>query len=101
MLDPRLPARQAASSLLKNGFSEVVASMCRRALCWRFARERWIECGARARTREALHGSLTYATAGSKATIRRGVEVIEHLDPPRLTAFERRAVRCARPGLSS
>lgn len=53
----------------------------------------------RARTR-LLHGSLTYRDkrlAGFDAAA--VVEVIEHLDPPRLPAFERVLFECARPGL--
>jgi 3' terminal RNA ribose 2'-O-methyltransferase Hen1 len=45
-----------------------------------------------------LHGSLTYRDerlAGFDAAA--VVEVIEHLDPPRLTAFERVLFECARP----
>jgi 3' terminal RNA ribose 2'-O-methyltransferase Hen1 len=47
-----------------------------------------------------IHGSLTYRDsrlAGyDAATV---VEVIEHLDPPRLSAFERVLFEAARPGL--
>lgn len=45
-----------------------------------------------------LHGSLTYRDqrlSGFDAAA--VVEVIEHLDPPRLTAFERVVFECARP----
>lgn len=46
-----------------------------------------------------LHGSLTYRdarlTGYDAAAV---VEVIEHLDPPRLAAFERVLFECARPG---
>jgi len=53
----------------------------------------------RARAR-LLHGSLTYRdrrlTGFDAAAV---VEVIEHLDPPRLPAFERVLFECARPGL--
>lgn len=46
-----------------------------------------------------LHGSLMYRDkrlAGFDAAA--VVEVIEHLDPPRLSAFERVVFECARPG---
>lgn len=48
---------------------------------------------------ELLHGSLLYRDerlAGFDAAA--VVEVIEHLDPPRLAAFERVLFECARPG---
>jgi 3' terminal RNA ribose 2'-O-methyltransferase Hen1 len=48
---------------------------------------------------ELIHGSLTYRDArlaGFDAAA--VVEVIEHLDPPRLAAFERVAFEFARPG---
>jgi 3' terminal RNA ribose 2'-O-methyltransferase Hen1 len=48
---------------------------------------------------ELVHGSLMYRDqriAGFDAAA--VVEVIEHLDPPRLAAFERVAFECARPG---
>ncbi len=48
---------------------------------------------------QLLHGSLTYAdrrlTGYDAAAV---VEVIEHLDPPRLSAFERVLFECTRPG---
>jgi 3' terminal RNA ribose 2'-O-methyltransferase Hen1 len=47
-----------------------------------------------------LHGALTYRdvrTEGFDAAA--VVEVVEHLDPPRLSAFERVLFGCARPGL--
>jgi 3' terminal RNA ribose 2'-O-methyltransferase Hen1 len=54
---------------------------------------------ARARV-ELLHGSLTYTDSRLRdfdaAAI---VEVMEHLDPPRLAAFERTVFGHARPGL--
>ena len=40
-----------------------------------------------------LHGSLTYRDAGSPGSTRPSMEVIEHLEPPRLPAFERVALR--------
>jgi 3' terminal RNA ribose 2'-O-methyltransferase Hen1 len=47
-----------------------------------------------------LHGALTYRDARLEnfdaAAV---VEVIEHLDPPRLGAFERALFGCARPGV--
>ncbi len=46
-----------------------------------------------------LHGSLMYRDqrlAGFEAAAI--VEVVEHLDPPRLAAFERVVFECARPG---
>ena len=49
---------------------------------------------------ELMHGSLTYRDqrlAGFDAAA--VVEVIEHLDPPRLAAFERVAFEFARPGV--
>src|SRR5262249_49803151 len=48
---------------------------------------------------QLLHGSLMYRDqrlAGFDAAA--VVEVIEHLDPPRLAAFERVLFECARPG---
>jgi 3' terminal RNA ribose 2'-O-methyltransferase Hen1 len=48
---------------------------------------------------QLLHGSLMYRDArlaGFEAAA--VVEVIEHLDPPRLAAFERVVFECARPG---
>jgi 3' terminal RNA ribose 2'-O-methyltransferase Hen1 len=48
---------------------------------------------------ELLHGSLMYRdkrSAGFDAAA--VVEVVEHLDPPRLAAFERVLFECARPG---
>jgi 3' terminal RNA ribose 2'-O-methyltransferase Hen1 len=54
---------------------------------------------ARARV-DLLHGSLTYSDGRLRdfdaAAV---VEVIEHLDPPRLAAFERNVFSHARPGL--
>jgi 3' terminal RNA ribose 2'-O-methyltransferase Hen1 len=47
-----------------------------------------------------LHGSLMYRDkrlAGFEAAAI--VEVVEHLDPPRLAAFERVVFECARPGI--
>ncbi len=47
-----------------------------------------------------LHGSLMYRDkrlAGFEAAA--VVEVVEHLDPPRLAAFERVVFECARPGM--
>ena len=49
---------------------------------------------------ELIHGSLMYRDrrfAGFDAAA--VVEVIEHLDPPRLAAFERVLFECARPGV--
>ena len=48
---------------------------------------------------QLLHGALTYRDqrlAGYDAAA--AVEVVEHLDPPRLAAFERVVFACARPG---
>jgi 3' terminal RNA ribose 2'-O-methyltransferase Hen1 len=47
-----------------------------------------------------LHGALTYRDARIKGFDAAAVvEVIEHLDPPRLGAFERVLFGCAKPGL--
>jgi 3' terminal RNA ribose 2'-O-methyltransferase Hen1 len=60
----------------------------------------WDQLNERERERVALwHGSLMYRDerlAGFDAAA--VVEVIEHLDPPRLAAFERVVFECARPG---
>lgn len=54
--------------------------------------------GARARVK-LLHGSLTYRDARLSAFDAAAVvEVIEHLDPPRLEAFAAALFGCARPG---
>jgi len=57
----------------------------------------WMPPAQRARL-ELIHGSLMYRDARlagfDAATV---VEVIEHLDPPRLAAFERVIFECARP----
>lgn len=48
---------------------------------------------------ELLHGSLTYRDKRLEGFDAAAVvEVIEHLDPPRLKAFERVLFECARPG---
>jgi 3' terminal RNA ribose 2'-O-methyltransferase Hen1 len=48
---------------------------------------------------ELLHGSLTYRDARLRGFDAAAVvEVVEHLDPPRLGAFERALFGCARPG---
>jgi 3' terminal RNA ribose 2'-O-methyltransferase Hen1 len=47
-----------------------------------------------------LHGALTYRDARLESFDAAAVvEVIEHLDPPRLSAFERALFGCARPGV--
>jgi 3' terminal RNA ribose 2'-O-methyltransferase Hen1 len=47
-----------------------------------------------------LHGALTYRDARIEDfDAAAAVEVIEHLDPPRLAAFERVLFGCAKPGL--
>ncbi|MBN9119690.1 MAG: 3' terminal RNA ribose 2'-O-methyltransferase Hen1 [Planctomycetes bacterium] len=47
-----------------------------------------------------LHGALTYRDARLEGFDAAAVvEVIEHLDPPRLGAFERALFGCARPGV--
>lgn len=47
-----------------------------------------------------LHGALTYRDARIEGFDAASVvEVIEHLDPPRLSAFERVLFGCARPGM--
>ena len=47
-----------------------------------------------------LHGALTYRDARTEGFDAAAVvEVIEHLDPPRLTAFARVLFGCTRPGL--
>jgi 3' terminal RNA ribose 2'-O-methyltransferase Hen1 len=47
-----------------------------------------------------LHGALTYRDARLESFDAAAVvEVIEHLDPPRLSAFERALFGCTRPGV--
>jgi 3' terminal RNA ribose 2'-O-methyltransferase Hen1 len=47
-----------------------------------------------------LHGALTYRDARTEGFDAAAVvEVIEHLDPPRLSAFERVLFGCTRPGV--
>ena len=88
--------------LLKNkAFSEIVGmDVSHRALA--FASDRMKLDGMpdlQRRRLKLLHGSLVYRDgrlAGYDAAC--VVEVIEHLDPPRLAAFERVVFECARPG---
>jgi 3' terminal RNA ribose 2'-O-methyltransferase Hen1 len=48
---------------------------------------------------QLLHGALTYRDERLQGFAAAAVvEVIEHLDPPRLAAFERALFECARPG---
>ena len=59
----------------------------------------WIRCPThRGKRIELIHGSLMYRDGRLEgfdaATV---IEVIEHLDPPRLAAFERVLFDCARP----
>lgn len=87
--------------LKESGFAEIVAmDVSHRAL--EIARERLrlerMPAPQRERLR-LLHGSLLYRDrrlAGYDAAA--VVEVIEHLDPPRLAAFERAVFEFARPG---
>jgi 3' terminal RNA ribose 2'-O-methyltransferase Hen1 len=79
-------------------FAEVVGvDVSSRALL--IARERLARLPDFLRERaRLLHGSLTYRDArlaGFDAAA--VVEVVEHLDPPRLSAFERVLFECARP----
>ncbi|QDU23517.1 3' terminal RNA ribose 2'-O-methyltransferase Hen1 [Urbifossiella limnaea] len=54
---------------------------------------------AQAKRLKLLHGSLTYRDKRLEGFDAAAVvEVIEHLDPPRLRAFERVLFECARPG---
>jgi 3' terminal RNA ribose 2'-O-methyltransferase Hen1 len=72
-----------------------------RALEGAARRLRLDQLSARARARvELLHGSLTYTDARLRGFDAAAVvEVIEHLDPTRLAAFERSLFGDARPGL--
>jgi 3' terminal RNA ribose 2'-O-methyltransferase Hen1 len=87
--------------LLKEpGFTEIVGvDVSHRVL--EMARERLDRMPERVRDRaRLLHGSLTYRDkrlAGFDAAA--VVEVIEHLDPPRLLSFERVVFECTRPGV--
>ena len=65
------------------------------------ARERLDRLPERVRERaRLLHGSLTYRDRRLEGFDAAAVvEVIEHLDPPRLAAFERVLFECARPRL--
>lgn len=87
--------------LLKNkAFSEIVGmDVSHRALAFASDRMRLDGMPELQRRRlKLLHGSLMYRDArlaGYDAAC--VVEVIEHLDPPRLAAFERVVFECARP----
>jgi 3' terminal RNA ribose 2'-O-methyltransferase Hen1 len=87
--------------LLKEpSFSEVVGvDVSARVL--EIARERLDRMPERVRDRATLlQGSLTYRDCRLEGFDAAAVvEVIEHLDPPRLTAFERVLFGCARPRL--
>ena len=98
---PRLRRRRAAPRLLRDDFEQIVGlDVSARALeiaARRLKLDALPESSARAST--LLHGSLTYRDkrlAGFDAAAL--VEVIEHLDPPRLAAFERIVFGFAQPG---
>jgi 3' terminal RNA ribose 2'-O-methyltransferase Hen1 len=81
-------------------FDKIVGvDVSHRALERASARLRLADLPARRRERiSLLHGALTYRDkrlAGFDAGV--AIEVIEHLDPPRLRAFERVVFECARP----
>ena len=81
-------------------FEQIVGvDVSHRALERASERLRLEDLPARRRERiSLLHGALTYRDkrlAGFDAAV--VIEVIEHLDPPRLRAFERVLFECARP----
>ncbi|MCI4649811.1 3' terminal RNA ribose 2'-O-methyltransferase Hen1 [Phaeodactylibacter sp.] len=87
--------------LLMERFPERITGMdvSLRALEVAKKRLNWETMGPKKRERlQLLHGSLTYRDRrleGYDAAV--AVEVIEHFDPPRLTAFERAVFEYARP----
>lgn len=87
--------------LAEGAFEEIVGmDVSHRVLEMANRRLRLDDMPARQRERvRLLHGSLTYRDARLTGFDAAGVvEVIEHLDPPRLSAFERVLFEFARPG---
>jgi 3' terminal RNA ribose 2'-O-methyltransferase Hen1 len=101
-LENRLPLRQVLHALLKDKqFDQIVGmDVSYRALEIAQDRLNLDRLPEKQRQRiQLLHGSLMYRDkrlAGFEAAA--VVEVIEHLDPPRLAAFERVLFECAQPG---
>jgi 3' terminal RNA ribose 2'-O-methyltransferase Hen1 len=88
--------------LPERGLDRIVGmDVSHRALEIAARRLRLEQMAPRARSRvELLHGSLTYRDSRLRGFDAAAVvEVIEHLDAPRLGAFERALFGCARPGL--
>ncbi len=103
VLDLGCGSGQLIAALLKQGSVRQVTGLdvSHRALEAAVRRLHLDQMSARARARvELLHGSLTYTDGRLRdfdaAAV---VEVIEHLDPPRLAAFERTVFGHAQPGL--
>jgi 3' terminal RNA ribose 2'-O-methyltransferase Hen1 len=91
-----------AKLLAEPGLDRIVGmDVSHRALETAARRLRLEQMAPRARDRvELLHGSLTYRDSRLRGFDAAAVvEVIEHLDPPRLGAFERALFGHARPGL--
>ena len=103
MLDLGCGAGKLMAQLLAEpGLDRIVGmDVSHRALQAAARRLRLDQMAPRARGRvELLHGSLTYRDGRLRGFDAAAVvEVIEHLDPPRLGAFERALFGYARPGL--